>query len=120
MSFGAWAAVPRLTHDGVAANAVGAVFVVVGLISYGAALRRGSTISVMAITVATESVLPAIVGLAVGDRARPGAAGGAIAGYALAAVSAVVIAVLCRESVESARSAAPELVGPPLPSGISG
>ena len=37
VAFGAWAAVPRLTHDGVPANAVGALFVVVGLISYGAA-----------------------------------------------------------------------------------
>jgi len=35
------------------------LFVAVGLISYGAALRRGSAISVMVITVAAESVLPA-------------------------------------------------------------
>ena len=118
VAFGAWAAVPRLTHDGVAANAVGAVFVVVGLISYGAALRRGTTIAVMAITVASESVLPALCGLAVGDRARPGLAGGAIAGYALAVVSAVVIAVLYRESPESAEPSTPELVSAPLASGI--
>ncbi len=77
VAFGAWAAVPRLTHDGASANAVGALFVVVGLISYGSAMRRGSAVSVMAVTVAAESVLPALCGLAVGDQAQPGAGGAA-------------------------------------------
>jgi hypothetical protein len=98
VAFGAWAAVPRLTHDGATAGAVGALFVAVGLIAYGAALRRGSAISVMAITVAAESVLPALCGLAVGDRARPGAGGAAVAGFVLAVGSAIVIAVLDRGS----------------------
>jgi hypothetical protein len=96
IAFGAWAAVPRLTHDGVPANAVGALFVVVGLISYGSAMRRGSAVSVMAVTVAAEAVLPALCGLAVGDRARPGEGGGATAGFVVAVTTAIVIAVLDR------------------------
>jgi uncharacterized membrane protein len=119
IAFGAWAAVPRLTHDGVPANAVGALFVVVGLISYGAALRRGSAVSVMAITVAAESVLPALCGLAVGDRARPGAGGAAIAGFVMAVASAVAIAVLYRSSTETMERTAPELAPATLPSALT-
>ena len=117
VAFGVWAAVPRLTHDGAAANAVGAVFVVIGLISYSAALRRGSTVSMMAITVAAESVLPALCGLAVGDRARPGAAGGAVAGYTLAVASAVVIAVISRGASADSNDAEPSPTS--LPSVLS-
>jgi hypothetical protein len=109
IAFGAWAAVPRLTHDGAPANAAGAVFVVVGLVSYGAALRRGSAISVMAITVAAESVLPALCGLAVGDQARPGAGWAAIAGFVMAVASAIAIAVLEPSSPASAESMEPGL-----------
>ena len=118
VAFGAWAAVPRLTHDGAPANAVGALFVVVGLISYGAAMRRGSAVSVMAITVAAESVLPALCGLAVGDRARPGAGGAAIAGFVMAVTSAIAIAVLDREPSDPVRPAAPELAVERLPNGL--
>ena len=119
VAFGVWAAVPRLAHDGAGANAVGAVFVVIGLISYSAALRRGSTVSMMAITVAAESVLPALCGLAVGDRARPGAAGGAIAGYVLAVASAVVIAVISRDSSDSDESTEAEINPASVPSGLT-
>jgi drug/metabolite transporter (DMT)-like permease len=101
VAFGAWAAVPRLTYDGAPANAVGALFVIVGLVSYGAALRRGSATSVMAVTVAAEAVLPALVGLAVGDQARPGAGWAAIAGFGMAVASAIAIAVLDRGPSES-------------------
>jgi hypothetical protein len=59
LAFGAWAAIPRLTHDGPAANAVGALFVVIGLTAYAAGLRRGGAGAVMAITVSAESILPA-------------------------------------------------------------
>ena len=107
VAFGAWAAVPRLTHDGAPANAAGALFVVVGLIAYGAALRRGSAISVMAVTVAAESVLPALVGLAAGDQARPGAGWAAIAGFGMAVASAIAIAVLDHGPSESAQSINP-------------
>ena len=74
VAFGAWASIPRLTHDGPAPNTVGALFVVIGITSYAAALRRGTAVSMMAITVAAESILPALCGLAVGDTARPGPA----------------------------------------------
>lgn len=119
VAFGVWAAVPRLTHDGAAANAVGAVFVVIGLIAYSAALRRGTTVSMMAITVAAESVLPALCGLAVGDRARPGAAGGAVAGYVLAVASAVVIAVISRDSSDASDPTEAELTPAAVPSALS-
>ena len=95
------------------------MFVVIGLISYSAALRRGSTVSMMAITVAAESVLPALCGLAVGDRARPGAAGGAIAGYVLAVASAVVIAVISRDSSDSDESTEAEINPASVPSGLT-
>ena len=119
VAFGAWAAVPRLTHDGAPPNAVGAVFVVIGLISYAAALRRGSAISVMAITVAAESVLPALCGLAVGDRARPGAGAAAIAGFVLAVASAVVIAVISRDSSDSVEATGAELSPASAPSALT-
>jgi hypothetical protein len=116
IAFGIWAAVPRLTHDGVPANAVGALFVVVGLISYGSAMRRGSAVSVMAVTVAAEAVLPALCGLAVGDRARSGSGGAAAAGFVVAVTSAMVIAVLDRES---SGPAPPTLTVETLPNGVS-
>lgn len=105
VAFGAWAAVPRLTEDGVGANVVGASFVVVGLIAYGAALRRGSAVGVMAITVAAESVLPALCGLALGDRSRSGAEAAALAGYVLAVASAIVIALLDGQTADQIRDA---------------
>jgi hypothetical protein len=97
VSFGAWASIPRLTHDGPAANTVGALFVVIGITSYAAALRHGTAVSMMAITVAAESILPALCGLAVGDGARPGTGAFAVAGFVLAVGSAVLIAVVDRE-----------------------
>jgi hypothetical protein len=97
VAFGAWASIPRLTHDGPAANTVGSLFVVIGLASYAAALRRGTAVSMMAMTVAAESILPALCGLAVGDTARPGTELLAIAGFLLSVVSAATIAVLDRD-----------------------
>jgi hypothetical protein len=104
VAFGAWASIPRLTHDGLAANTVGALFVVIGLTSYAAALRRGTAVSMMAITVAAESILPALCGLAVGDTARPGTEAFAVAGFVLAVASAVLIAVVDREEREPAEA----------------
>jgi len=102
LSFGAWASIPRLTHDGPAANAVGALFVVIGITSYAAALRHGTAVSMMAITVAAESILPALCGLAVGDTARPGTEAFAVVGFVLAVASAVLIAFVDREQPEPA------------------
>ena len=107
LSFGAWAAIPRLTEDGPAANAVGATFVLIGLTSYAAGLRRGSAVSVMAITVASETIMPALCGLAVGDTAREGMAGAAIAGFVLAVASAIMIAVLDGRTSDSSVLAVP-------------
>jgi hypothetical protein len=101
LAFGAWAAIPRLTHDGPAANAVGALFVVIGLTAYAAGLRRGGAVAVMAITVSAESILPALVGLAVGDTVRAGTEAAAVAGFVMAVASAVGVALLDRERVAS-------------------
>jgi hypothetical protein len=101
VSFGAWASIPRLTHDGPAANAVGALFVVIGITSYAAALRHGTAVSMMAITVAAESMLPALCGLAVGDTARPGTGALAVTGFLLAVASAVSIAIADRDDSEA-------------------
>ena len=100
VSFGAWASIPRLTHDGPAANSVGALFVVIGITSYAAALRHGTAVSMMAITVASESILPALAGLAVGDTARPGTGVFAVSGFVLAVASAILIAVVDRNDPE--------------------
>jgi hypothetical protein len=55
----------------------------------------------MAITVAAESILPALAGLAVGDTARPGTEAFAVTGFVLAVASAVLIAVVDREQPET-------------------
>src|SRR5262245_52828828 len=112
LAFGAWAAIPRLTNDGPAANAVGATFVVIGLTAYAAGLRRGGAVAVMAITVASESILPALVGLAVGDTARPGTAPAAIAGFMLAVASAIVIAVFDEASDDAPEPSTVPAVAP--------
>jgi hypothetical protein len=62
----------------------------------------------MAITVAAESILPALCGLAVGDTARPGTEPLAVAGFVLAVTSAVLIAVVDRERPD-------ETIAPALP-----
>ena len=67
---------------------------VIGITSYAAALRHGTAVSMMAITVAAESILPALCGLAVGDTARPGTGALAVTGFVLAVASAVSIAVV--------------------------
>ena len=80
--------------------------------------RPGQT-GLVGLTVAAESVLPALCGLAVGDRARPGAGAGAIAGYVLAVASAVVIAVISRGSSDAADPTATELSPSAVPSALS-
>ena len=56
--------------------------------------------SIMAITVAAESILPALCGLAVGDTARPGTELLAITGFVLSVASAATIAFLDRDEPE--------------------
>ena len=120
-AFGAWAAVPRLTHDGAARQ------------------RRRRRVRGRRPDLLRSRAPSRIHGLGDGDhgRRRVGAAGAVrtrgrrsgpagrsaaapIAGYALAVASAVVIAVLYRESSEHDETTAPELVAAPVPSGIAG
>jgi hypothetical protein len=75
------------------------VFVVIGLTAYAAGLRRGGAVAVMAITVSAESILPALVGLAVGDTVRAGAELAAVAGFVMAVGSAIAVALLDRTAI---------------------
>lgn len=66
---------------------------VVAMTCYAAALQRGVVTVVAGITLAVETIVPAVVGYAVlGDRARPGFAGVAVAGLVLTLGAAVALA----------------------------
>jgi hypothetical protein len=69
-----------------------ALYAMVGLALYGAALQRGAVTSVMAACVGIEALLPALVGLALADRSRPGLGGVAVAGFALTLCAALALA----------------------------
>jgi drug/metabolite transporter (DMT)-like permease len=63
------------------------------LATYATALQRGSVVAATAPLVVGETVLPAIVGLALlGDRARPGWGPAAAAGFTLAVTAALLLA----------------------------
>lgn len=67
-----------------------AVFGVLGLAFYAAALQRGSVTIASAWMFTAETVIPAIIGLVVlGDRARPGLEGVAIVSFVVAVGAAV-------------------------------
>jgi drug/metabolite transporter (DMT)-like permease len=63
------------------------------LICYAAALQRGAVTVVAAVTLAVETLLPAVVGYAVlGDRARPGFLPVAVVGLLVTVAAAVALA----------------------------
>jgi len=62
---------------------------------YAAALQRGRVTMVAAITFGVETVVPALIGLALlGDRARPGFAPVAAAGFVVTVAAALALARL--------------------------
>jgi hypothetical protein len=66
---------------------------VLGLLLFATALQRGAVTTVSAIMFAVETVVPAAVGLAwLGDSARSGYAGVAVAGFALTVVGTMELA----------------------------
>ena len=70
-------------------------YAVIALYCYAAALQRGQVTSVAAVTFAVETVVPALVGLALlGDRSRAGFAPIAGAGFVVTLVAAVALARL--------------------------
>jgi drug/metabolite transporter (DMT)-like permease len=68
------------------------VFGALGIALYAAALQRGSVTIATACQYALETLVPAVIGLAVlGDRARPGWAGVAVIGFALTLGAAILL-----------------------------
>ena len=66
-----------------------------GIVLFAAALQRGAVVVATAVTFAVETVVPAVVGLAVlGDRTRPGFGGVALAGFAVTLAATVSLARL--------------------------
>ena len=76
-------------------------YIGLGLLLYGAALQRGPVTAVMAATTAVETVLPALVGLALADGARSGLGPVAVVGFLMTTVATLVL-------VRSSRNIAPD------------
>lgn len=70
-----------------------AIYGLISLLAFATALQRGSVTVVSAVTFAVETVVPALIGIVfLGDAARAGLWGVAIAGFILTVVSAIVLA----------------------------
>jgi hypothetical protein len=61
----------------------------VAFLVYSGAMQRGSATTATAAMVVTQTVVPAVAGLLLGDRIRPGSGPLATAGFVLALVGAV-------------------------------
>ena len=61
----------------------------VAFLVYSGAMQRGSATTATAAMVVTQTVVPAVAGLLLGDRVRPGSAPFAVAGFVLALLGAV-------------------------------
>ncbi|HEV8624959.1 MAG TPA: hypothetical protein VG034_10930 [Acidimicrobiia bacterium] len=66
-------------------------YIGLGILLYGAALQRGPVTAVMAATTAVETVLPAVVGLALADGARAGLGPVAALGFLVTTVATLVL-----------------------------
>jgi drug/metabolite transporter (DMT)-like permease len=66
-------------------------YITLGLLLYGAALQRGPVTAVMASTTAVETIVPAVVGLALADGARAGLGPVAVIGFFMTTVATLVI-----------------------------
>lgn len=66
-------------------------YVALGILLYGAALQRGPVTAVMAATTAVETVLPALVGLALSDGARAGLGPIALCGFVMTTAATLVL-----------------------------
>lgn len=88
-----------------------ALYAVLGLVLYGAALQRGSVTPVTAVAMIVETLVPAGAGLFLSDHARPGLAVVATGGFILSFVAAFVLA--CSTSSRPAHGS-PSQRGPVL------
>jgi drug/metabolite transporter (DMT)-like permease len=80
---------------------------IVATTCYAAALQRGSVTVVAAVTLAVETILPAVVGYAaLGDRARPGFLPAAVLGLLLALGGAIGLARYAEPEPSAAAAAA--------------
>jgi hypothetical protein len=84
-------------------------YIGLGILLYGAALQRGPVTAVMAATTAVETVLPAVVGLALADGARAGLGPVAALGFVLTTVATLVL-VRASHSVPGRPDSAPDLL----------
>jgi drug/metabolite transporter (DMT)-like permease len=66
-------------------------YVALGVLLYGAALQRGPVTGVMASTTVVETVLPALVGLALADGARAGLGPVAVCGFVMTTAATLVL-----------------------------
>ena len=77
-----------------------AVFSLIAITAYAAALQRGSVTTVAAMTFAVETVVPAAIGLLwLGDRVRPGAGPVALLGFVLTLAGSIALARHAAEDV---------------------
>ncbi|MDQ6649871.1 MAG: hypothetical protein M3Z02_07140 [Actinomycetota bacterium] len=87
-----------------------AAYGVLGTLLYATALQRGSVTTSTAALFAAETIAPALIGvLALGDSARPGFAGVAVAGFVVTVCAAVALA---RYGELPSEQPVPRLTGP--------
>jgi drug/metabolite transporter (DMT)-like permease len=91
-------------------------YIGLGLLLYGAALQRGAVTGVMAATTAVETILPALVGLALADGARTGLGAVAAAGFMMTTIATLVLVRCSRNSVPGRPDLGPDLPVPTLSS----
>jgi drug/metabolite transporter (DMT)-like permease len=84
-------------------------YIALGLLLYGAALQRGAVTAVMASTTAVETILPALVGLALADGARTGLGAVAAAGFLMTTVATLVLVRCSRNTVPGRPDLGPDL-----------
>ena len=89
-------------------------YVALGVLLYGAALQRGPVTGVMAATTAVETVLPALVGLALADGARAGLGPVAVAGFMMTTVATLVLVRASRSVPAECPESVPDLPIPTL------
>jgi drug/metabolite transporter (DMT)-like permease len=91
-------------------------YIGLGILLYGAALQRGPVTAVMASTTGVETVLPALVGLALADGARTGLGAVAAAGFLMTTVATLVLVRCSRNAVPGRPNLDPDL---PVPASSS-
>jgi drug/metabolite transporter (DMT)-like permease len=87
-------------------------YIALGILLYGAALQRGPVTAVMASTTAVETVLPAVVGLALAEGARTGLGAVAALGFLVTTAATLVLVRHSRNDVPGRPEMASDLPVP--------